>query len=169
MATLDSARRRALRAEAHHLEPVVAIGQQGLTPAVLHEIDVALLAHELVKVRVHSESRDAREAMLAEIAGALDCAPVQHLGKLLILWRANPDKPPAAPERREAAPAGARPKPAAHSGPGAPGGTAAGRRRLDRDRQGPAGAAPGYLSRRGAGRFIAATSPKPPQRRRGRG
>jgi len=54
MNPLTPSQRRALRAKAHHLDPVVTIGHHGLTPAVLHEIDVALLAHELVKIRVFS-------------------------------------------------------------------------------------------------------------------
>ena len=92
MPDLSPAQRRALRARAHHLDPVVGVGQHGLTPAVLREIDVALEAHELIKVRVHGDDRDARAALLDEICAALDAAPVQHLGKLLVLWRPNPDK-----------------------------------------------------------------------------
>src|SRR5438309_2806534 len=94
--TLDAATRRALRARAHHLDPVVAIGQHGLTPSVIHEIDVALLAHELIKIRVFSDDRAARAALLDEVARTLDAAPVQQLGKLLVIWRPNPDKDAAA-------------------------------------------------------------------------
>src|SRR5205823_2867587 len=83
--------RRALSAKAHHLHPVVAVGAHGLTPAVLHEIDIALKAHELIKIRVFSDVRSERDALLARICGELECAPVQHLGKLLIVWRHNPD------------------------------------------------------------------------------
>jgi putative YhbY family RNA-binding protein len=100
MITLTSSQRRELRARAHSLHPVVAIGHAGLSPSVLHEIDVALGAHELVKVRVHSDDRDEREAHLAGICESLDAAPVQHLGKLLILWRPAP-KPEPEPRRRE--------------------------------------------------------------------
>ena len=82
--------RRSLRARAHTLHPVVFIGHAGLTPAVLKEVDVALKAHELVKVRVHSDDRDEREAHFAAICEALAAAPVQHLGKLLIVWRPAP-------------------------------------------------------------------------------
>lgn len=92
MLVLTPQQRRELRAKAHHLHPVVSIGQHGLTPQVLHEVDVALKAHELVKVRVFDDDRAAREAMLARIAEALDAAPVQHLGKLVILWRPAPPK-----------------------------------------------------------------------------
>ncbi len=91
MAPLDAATRRTLRARAHHLDPVVAIGQQGLSPAVLHEIEVALLAHELIKVRVFSDDRATRAALLVQLAAAVDAAPVQHLGKLFVLWRPNPE------------------------------------------------------------------------------
>ena len=83
--------RRQLRARAHTLHPVVSIGQHGLTDSVLHEIDVALTAHELIKVRVFNDDRRQRESMLGRIAHALDCAPVQQIGKLLVLWRARPD------------------------------------------------------------------------------
>jgi len=99
--------RRELRARAHALDPVVAIGHHGLTAAVLHEIDVALKAHELVKVRAFNDDRDAREALLARIVDALDCAPVQTIGKLFVLWRPRPlaEPPQAARQpRMQAAP-----------------------------------------------------------------
>jgi putative YhbY family RNA-binding protein len=106
MPTLTPLERRSLRAKAHHLHPVVAIGTHGLTAAVMREIDVALKAHELVKIRVANGERDEREAFLATICRELDCAPVQHLGKLLIVWRENPDlhREADAPRRRRAAP-----------------------------------------------------------------
>src|SRR5215471_2778021 len=93
MRTLTSAERRALRAKAHHLQPVVSIGSNGLTASVLHEIDVNLTAHELVKVRVFNDDRDEREHLFAQVCAELDAAPVQHLGKILMLWR-----PPPAPK-----------------------------------------------------------------------
>jgi RNA-binding protein len=101
--------RRELRARAHALDAVVAIGQHGLTPAVMREIDVALKAHELIKVRVFNDDREAREAMLERIREALDCAPVQQIGKLLVLFRPRPaDRTEA--ERKPATPAAARRK-----------------------------------------------------------
>lgn len=66
------------------------IGNAGLTPAVLHEIDVNLLAHKLIKVRVFSDEREARAALLERICNELDAAPVQHIGKLLVLHRERP-------------------------------------------------------------------------------
>ena len=85
--TLSSSARRALRAAAHHLDPVVMMGQHGLTPAVLHEIDLALTAHALIKVRAGSDEREIRDGYLAEICEKLACESVQHLGKLFVLWR----------------------------------------------------------------------------------
>jgi putative YhbY family RNA-binding protein len=90
--TLTPAERKAKRGEAHHLDPVVAIGNDGLTPAVLKEADAALKAHGLIKVRVFSDVRDEREALLGVLAEALNAAPVQHIGKLLVLWRPLPAK-----------------------------------------------------------------------------
>jgi putative YhbY family RNA-binding protein len=99
MRTLTPAERRAFRAKAHPLHPFVSIGHHGLTPAVLHEIDVNLLAHALIKIRVGNDDRSEREALLARICTELDAAPVQHLGKILTIWRpAPPPEPePAAP------------------------------------------------------------------------
>lgn len=99
MIELSPAQRRDLRAKAHPLHPVVSVGQHGLTPQVMHEIDVALKAHGLIKVRVFSDDRAQRETMLAHIADELDAAPVQHLGKLLIVWRPLEDKPAKPVER----------------------------------------------------------------------
>ena len=110
--------RRELRARAHSLHPVVSIGQHGLTASVTHEIDVALLAHELVKVRVFSDDRAARTAMLEQVCTALDCAAVQQIGKLFVLWRARPpsaDEPPPVKRPRKQRPAAAPPSSAALS------------------------------------------------------
>jgi RNA-binding protein len=102
--TLTPAQRKAHRAAAHHLDPVVAIGNDGLTAAVRKEADVALKAHGLIKVRVFSDDREARQAMLEQLADALKAAPVQHIGKLLVLWRPMPNKAAAVREERGAAP-----------------------------------------------------------------
>ena len=89
---LSPAQRKEHRSEAHHLDPVVMIGGDGLTPGVEKEIDAALNAHGLIKVRVFSDDRPAREAMLATLAANLHAAPIQHIGKLLVLWRPIPPK-----------------------------------------------------------------------------
>jgi len=87
MLNLSSDERRSLRARAHGLNPVVSIAESGLTEGVLREIDVNLKAHELIKIRVFNDIRDEREAFLATICEQLQAAPVQHIGKLLVVWR----------------------------------------------------------------------------------
>ncbi|MBP7606322.1 MAG: YhbY family RNA-binding protein [Giesbergeria sp.] len=101
---LTPAQRRAHRADAHHLSPVVLVGGDGLTPNVRKEIDAALNAHGLIKVRVFSDDRAARELMYQELAADLNAAPVQHIGKLLVLWRPQPDKERTIDEDRMAGP-----------------------------------------------------------------
>ena len=90
--SLTSHQRKEKRSEAHHLDPVVLIGGDGLTPAVIRETDAALNAHGLIKVRVFSDERASRELMLATLSDQLDAAPIQHIGKLLVLWRPIPPK-----------------------------------------------------------------------------
>ena len=90
--TLSTHQRREKRADAHHLSPVVLIGGDGLTPSVVRETDAALNAHGLIKVRVFSDERASREAMLATLTDQLGAAPIQHIGKLLVLWRPIPMK-----------------------------------------------------------------------------
>ncbi len=94
---LDAADRKALRARAHHLDPVVMIGEAGLTRAVLDETDRALRAHELIKVRVLGDDRAQRQALSTEICSALGCTAVQSIGKLLVLYRPRPIEDNAGP------------------------------------------------------------------------
>ena len=89
---LTPAQRKDHRAEAHHLNPVVMIGSDGLTANVKKEIDAALNAHGLIKVRVQSDDRVSRELIFQSLATDLHAAPIQHIGKLLILWRPMPEK-----------------------------------------------------------------------------
>ena len=101
---LTAAERRAHRADAHHLDPVVHIGTDGLTPAVLKEVDAALNAHGLIKVRVFNDERSEREAMYLRVAEELAAAPIQHIGKLLVFWRPMPEKHKAIDEDRKPGP-----------------------------------------------------------------
>jgi len=103
---LTPAQRKTHRADAHHLNPVVQIGNDGATAAVIKEIDQALKSHGLIKVRVFSDDRSAREALLGDLSERLDAAPIQHIGKLLVLWRPMPPKEKA--ERDDARMAGPR-------------------------------------------------------------
>lgn len=99
--------RQALKAQAHALKPVVLLGAAGLSAAALKEIDRALTAHELIKVRVPGDDRDEREALFAEVAETLSAARVQAIGKLLLFYRPAPDEDDAdiAPAPRAKAPA----------------------------------------------------------------
>ena len=101
---LTPAQRKEHRSAAHHLDPVVLVGGDGLTDAVVKETDAALNAHGLIKVRVFSDDRAAREAMLASLADSLSAAPIQHIGKLLVLWRPIPPKEKAVREDRQPGP-----------------------------------------------------------------
>ena len=97
---LTPAQRKDHRAEAHHLDPVVMVGGDGLTANVKNEIDAALNAHGLIKVRVFSDDRVAREEMFQTLANDLNAAPIQHIGKLLVLWRPKVAKEKAVDENR---------------------------------------------------------------------
>ena len=93
MQKLTPARRSELRAEAHALSPVVIIGEAGLTPSVMKEIGLCLDAHGLIKIRVFGDDREARIAMYETICAELTAAPVQHIGKLLVVYRTKKDHP----------------------------------------------------------------------------
>jgi RNA-binding protein len=97
---LTPAQRKVHRADAHHLDPVVMIGNDGLTAAVVKEADAALKAHGLIKIRVLGDDRTAREAIYMQLADQLNAAPIQHIGKLLVLWRPQPEKEKTADEDR---------------------------------------------------------------------
>lgn len=92
MLTLTPAERSELRAQAHALNPVVIVGEGGLTESVLKEIDKSLNSHGLIKVRVFGDDREARIAIYESICTDLKAAPVQHIGKLLVLYRPKKDE-----------------------------------------------------------------------------
>jgi putative YhbY family RNA-binding protein len=101
---LTPAQRKDQRADAHHLNAVVMIGSGGLTAAVKKEVDAALNAHGLIKVRAQIDDRVAREAIFQELTTELSAAPIQHIGKLLVLWRPIPEKEKKLSEDRMAGP-----------------------------------------------------------------
>ena len=80
------------------------IGNGGLTAAVIKEADAALNAHGLIKIRVLGDDRAAREAMYLELANQLSAAPIQHIGKLFVLWRPQPEKLKTVDEDRMSGP-----------------------------------------------------------------
>jgi putative YhbY family RNA-binding protein len=94
MHPLSPKRRSELRSEAHKLNPTVIIGDKGLTDEVVAEIDRALKAHELIKVRAATDDRDARNVWMESICEKLEAHPVQQIGKVLVVYRENPEKKP---------------------------------------------------------------------------
>lgn len=100
MLKLTSAERSALRADAHALNPVVMIGEAGLTPSVLKEIDASLNAHGLIKIRVFGDDREERVATYETICDELSAAPIQHIGKLLVIYRPQKEAPKERSETR---------------------------------------------------------------------
>src|SRR5580704_17402233 len=91
---LSPAQRADLRSQAHALKPVVLVGGE-----VLAEIEVHLAAHQLIKIRVLGDDREARVAAYADICDRLDAAPIQQIGKLLVVWRPESDEAAAKPSR----------------------------------------------------------------------
>jgi RNA-binding protein len=89
---VDTSFRRSLKAQAHHLKPVILIGAKGLTEAVAAETDVALLAHELIKVKINGAEREDRILMANELCQQLSAELVQLIGNTAIIYRKNKDK-----------------------------------------------------------------------------
>ena len=89
--TLTPRERKALKGRAHALDPVVQIGHAGATPRLTAEVDRALTAHELIKVKINDDDRDARHALGDTLAAAVDAAIVGRVGKIVMLWRPRPE------------------------------------------------------------------------------
>lgn len=104
MLTLTVLQRQNLKARAHPLKPTVMIGNAGLTATVLGEIARALKSHELIKIRVMNDDRDARAAMMEEICTQLHAAPVQRIGKILVVYQPQEDVPEQKPAKRKGKP-----------------------------------------------------------------
>ena len=81
-----------LRARCHDLKPVILMGQKGLTEEVLNEIEIALTHHELIKIKLSVDDRNARRQLIAEICEKTHSEEVQSIGKTLSIYRINPDK-----------------------------------------------------------------------------
>ena len=90
MKELTSGERRELRARAHPLRPVVMIAEAGLTAHVVREIEANLKSHEVIKIRVFGDDRAAREAIASAVCEETGAQPVQHIGKILVIYRARP-------------------------------------------------------------------------------
>jgi len=89
---MTSKERKELKARAHHLKPVIRVGQNGISEGVIAETDIALKAHELIKVHIQSDDRDERLADAEMLANKNNAELVAHIGKTFILYRKNEDK-----------------------------------------------------------------------------
>lgn len=104
MLTLTVAQRLELKARAHTLNPIVIIGSGGLTPSVLDEIERSLKSHDLLKIRVMNDDRELRNTMQLEICEKLNAGPVQHIGKILVIYRPLALEIASAPKRKKGKP-----------------------------------------------------------------
>ena len=84
---------KSLKNLAHHLKPIVTIGQNGITENVLNELEIALNYHELVKIKLAAGQREERQEMIRKICKQTKADKVQEIGKTLTLFRRNPEKP----------------------------------------------------------------------------
>ena len=89
---MDSSLKQELKASAHHLRPVVMLGNKGLTPAVIEETNIALLSHELIKVKINGAEKIDRQRIAIEMCDALQASLVQLIGNTAIIYRKNEDK-----------------------------------------------------------------------------
>ena len=89
---LTSAQTRFLRGQAHDLKAMLQVGGKGITDALVAEIDLALEHHELIKVKVAAPDREARDAMIAELAERTEAAVVQRIGHTAVLYRPSKDR-----------------------------------------------------------------------------
>ena len=89
---LTNTQKRDLRRRSHSLKPVVMVGQNGVSEAVILEVDRALSDHELIKVRLRGIAREERAAQISEICEQLECDSVLSIGATVVLFRENPDK-----------------------------------------------------------------------------
>ncbi len=90
MLELSPTERKSLKARAHHLNPVVMVGSGGLTEEVMREIEANLRSHELIKIRVLGDERAMREELVQTICKETGASAVQHIGKILVIYRERP-------------------------------------------------------------------------------
>ncbi len=89
---INSKQRKALKAEAHHLKPVIRIGQHGVTEGVIAETQITLNTHELIKVQVQQGEREARNTAIKELCQQTGAELIHSIGKIFVLYRKREDK-----------------------------------------------------------------------------
>ncbi len=90
---ITAAQKRFLRSKAHHLKPVVMVGQHGLSENVMHEINLALDVHELIKVKLSVGDREEKKKILGEVISNSKAELIQSIGHVAVLFRRNHKKP----------------------------------------------------------------------------
>ncbi len=89
---MNSSLKQQLKADAHHLKPVILLGNKGLTPAVIEETNIALLAHELIKVKINGAEKSDRQLIAEEMCNTLHATLIQLIGSTAIIYRTNEEK-----------------------------------------------------------------------------
>ncbi|RNE90460.1 ribosome assembly RNA-binding protein YhbY [Marichromatium sp. AB31] len=90
--SITEKQKRWLKQQAHHLKPVVIVGQHGITDGVIAELEIALDHHELLKTKISAGDRELRDAAIAELIERTGAMLVNRIGNIAILYRANPRK-----------------------------------------------------------------------------
>lgn len=89
---MDASQKKSLKSQAHHLKPVVLLGAKGLTEAVTAETNIALLSHELIKVKINGAEKEDRLIMAHDLCRQLQAELVQMIGNTIIIYRKNEEK-----------------------------------------------------------------------------
>lgn len=89
---MDSSYKQILKAKAHHLKPIILLGSKGLTDAVIHETDIALTDHELIKVKINGQDRTDKKNIIADLCERLNATLIQAIGNIAIIYRKNEKK-----------------------------------------------------------------------------
>ena len=92
--TLNTQMKKSLRGVAHHLDPVIAVSERGITHGIVEETERALSDHELIKVKVFSADRSSRGEVASALAEATSSTVLQQIGKVAVLYRRNPKANP---------------------------------------------------------------------------
>lgn len=90
---MDTQFKQALKAQAHHLKPIIYLGVKGLTPSVIEEVRLALLAHELIKIKLRGIEKNARKDVSSSLCEAVNAVLIQIIGNTAVMYKKNPHKP----------------------------------------------------------------------------
>lgn len=90
--SLSAVAKKALKAKAHHLDPIILIGHKGITPSLLQEIEIALNHHELLKVKAQQGSKEVCTDFATKIIAATSAELISIIGRVLVLYRKNHEK-----------------------------------------------------------------------------